>query len=118
LLDQPGPVEGTCWVKKRARVVEVSRRPGEIEEWAQKGLQKKYPGIRLANVMVLTFGHGYTPTAERVRSAWHYGIAELVLGAAVLAFAGVLAQLRVAKPAALAPHTRLAITGWQGAGGE
>jgi hypothetical protein len=100
LLDHPGPVEGTCWVHKGARVVEVSRGPGQIEEWARNGLQEKYPGIRLAEVWVLTFGHGSTPTAERVTSARWYGITELLIGAVVLALGGILAWRRVAKPAA------------------
>jgi hypothetical protein len=34
LLDKPGPVEITCWAKRGARVVAVSRGPGQIEEWA------------------------------------------------------------------------------------
>jgi hypothetical protein len=94
LLEQPGPVEVTCWARKGARLVEFGRRPGEVEKAVQKGLQEKYPGIRLNDVWVLTVGHGLTPTAERVRSAWQWGIAELVSGAAVLALGVVLAWRR------------------------
>jgi hypothetical protein len=100
LLDQPGPVEVTCWAHRGARVVEFSRGPGQIEEWARKGLLEKYPGLRLADVWVLAFGHGSTPTAERVRSAWQYGKWELALGAGVLVCGLVLAWLRSGGPAA------------------
>jgi hypothetical protein len=106
LLNHPGPTEGTCWARKGARVVEVSRGPGEIEEWARKGLQEKYPGLRLANVWVLTFGHGSTPTAERVRSAWQYGIVELLFGAAILGLWAFLASRRTVHPA-VSPDSRL-----------
>src|SRR5262245_48026005 len=84
LLDQPGPVDVTCEVHRSARVVKISRGPGEIEEWARDDLQKKYPGIRMANVWVLTIGYGPTPTAERARSGLRYGIGELLIGAVVL----------------------------------
>jgi hypothetical protein len=99
LLVQPGPVEATCWATKRVRAVEVSRGPGQVEQWARDGVEQKYPGIRLADVTVLTFGHGSTPTAERVQSAWQYGIGELVLGGAMLILGGVLAgrQLGMGK---------------------
>jgi hypothetical protein len=100
LLEQPGPIEGTCWAQKGARVVEVSRGPGEIEGWAWKGLEEKYSGLRFADVWVLTFGHGSTPTAQRVQSAWRYGIAGLVLGAVALGSAAVLAWRRDGTPAA------------------
>ncbi len=100
LLDQPGTFEGACLVQKGIREVQVSREPGEIEEWALEGLRQRYPGIRLGNVWVLTCGHGSTPTAERVRSAWQYGMAELLIGAAVLGWWGVLAWRRVGRQVA------------------
>jgi hypothetical protein len=92
-LEQPGPLEVTCWARK-GRVVAIGRRPGEIEKAVQKGLQEKYPGIRLNDIWVLTVGHGFTPTAERVRSGWQWGIVELVLGAAVLGAGGILNRWR------------------------
>jgi hypothetical protein len=97
LLNHPGPVEGTCWARKGAREVQVSRGPGEIEEWASKGIRDKYPGIRLANVWVLTFGHGSTPTTERVLSARQYGIWELLIGSAALCVGAVLSLRCVDK---------------------
>src|SRR5262249_61636260 len=100
LFDQPGPVDATCWAQKGARVVKFSRGPGEIEEWARDGLQEKYPGIRLADVWVLTFGHGNTPTAERARSGWQYGTWEVAIGCAVLGAGAVLACRRLGRGAA------------------
>ncbi|OAI50283.1 hypothetical protein AYO44_05715 [Planctomycetaceae bacterium SCGC AG-212-F19] len=96
LLGEPGPVEMTCWVHKGVQVMKISRGPGQIEEWAWDGLQKKYPGIRLDNnIWVLTVGHGHTPTAMRARSSWRYAIAELLLGAAVLGGAAFFKWRRV-----------------------
>jgi hypothetical protein len=92
-LEQPSPVEVTCWAKKGC-VVEIGRRPGEIEKAVQKGLLERYPGIRLNDFWVLTIGHGFTPTADRVHSAWQWGIVELVIGAAVLGVGGILARRR------------------------
>jgi hypothetical protein len=94
LLGSPGPVEITCRAQKGARIVDVSRGPGEVEKWARDGIQQKYPGIPFANVLVLTFGHGSTPTAERARSAWRYGVAESLIGLAILTSGAVLAQRR------------------------
>jgi hypothetical protein len=101
LLEQPGPVEATCWVHRGAQVVRLCRGPGEIEEWARDGLQEQYPGIRLANVWVLTVGHGATPTAEQARSALGYGIGELLIGGALLGWGTVLARRRFGDPSAL-----------------
>jgi hypothetical protein len=101
LLEQPGPVEVTCWAKKGASVVEIGHGPAEIEKAVQKALQEKYPGIRLNDVWVLTVGHGLTPTAERVRSAWQWGIVELLIGAAVLVAGGILARRQLGS---LTPH--------------
>ncbi len=98
LLEQAGPLEVTCWVHKGARVVWLSRGPGQMEEWAQAGLQQKYPGIRLASVWVLTVGHGATPTAEQARRALRYGIAELLVGGAIL-YWGAVAARRFGRPA-------------------
>jgi hypothetical protein len=89
LFDNPGPIELTCWAIRGARAVDICSRPGEIEKWARDGLEEKYPGIRLAKMTVLTVGHGNTPTAYRVQSAFHYGIGELVAGVVVLAWAAV-----------------------------
>ena len=63
------------------------------------GLEKKYPGIRLAKVTVLAVGHGNTPTAYRVRSAFHYGIGELVASVMILAWVAVRAWRRRSGPA-------------------
>jgi hypothetical protein len=86
LMEQPGQVEFTCWAHRRARVVEVCQGPGQIEEWVRDGLQKKYPGIRLPKIVVLTIGHGSTPTPERARSGFRYGIGELLIGGALLSW--------------------------------
>jgi hypothetical protein len=86
LMERPSPVEFTCWAQRRARVVEVCQGAGQIEEWVRDGLQKKYPGIRLPRITVLTVGHGSTPTAERARSAFCYGIGELLIGGALLSW--------------------------------
>jgi hypothetical protein len=96
LLDQPRPSEVTCWATQRARIVTFSRGPGEVGDWVQDQLRAKYPGIRLASMMVLTFGHGDTPTAERVRSAHQYGIWEIAIGVVVLAVGAALELRRVA----------------------
>jgi len=92
LMEQPGPVDVTCEVHRPARVVKICRGPGQIEEWARDGLQKKYPGIRIANVWVLTVGHGGTPTAELARSGLRYGIGELLIGGAVLGWGALRAR--------------------------
>jgi hypothetical protein len=97
LLDQPKPSEVTCWATRRARIVTFSRGPGEVEDWVQDRLRAKYPGIRLANMLVLTFGHGDTPTAQRVRSAHEYGIWEIAIGGIVLAVGAVLELSRFVR---------------------
>jgi len=108
LLDRPGPTEVTCWATQRARIVPFSHGPGEVEDWVQDQLRAKYPGIRLTNMMVLTFGHGNTPTAERVRSAHEYGIWEIVIGSIVLASGAILelARLLATTPAKFEKPTR------------
>lgn len=99
ILEEPGPVDVTCEVHRPARLVRICRGPGEIEQWAQEGLQKKYPGIRMPNVWVLTVGYGGTPTAEQVKSGLSYGIGELLIGGAVLGWGVVLAR-RPRRPTA------------------
>lgn len=91
LSNSPGPVELPCWATRRARVVDCCRGPGEIEEWVRNGLEKKYPGIRMVKLTVLSVGHGNTPTAYRVQSAFRYGIGELVAGVVVLTWGTVRA---------------------------
>jgi hypothetical protein len=94
LYKQPTAGEMACWANRTPRFVEVCGGPGQIPTWVREHLEKKYPGIRLAHLMVLSIGHGSTPTPEQVESAWNYGVGELVLGAAVLAFATALAWRR------------------------
>jgi hypothetical protein len=104
LLEQTGPVEFNCWAS-RGRVVDFTRGPGEVEEWAQDRLQKKYPGIKVENMWVLTVGHGNTPTAARALSAWRYGVAELVAGVALLIWGALQTWRRRLGDAATPPHT-------------
>jgi len=95
LLNEPNPGEFSCWGNRRARVVEVCRGPGQIEKWVKDGIEKKYPGIRFAQLTVLTIGHGSTPTPERVQSAWRYGIGELLIGTALLSWGAFRSRRRL-----------------------
>lgn len=76
LLGQQGAAALTC---------QVHRGPGRLEPWVQEGLAAKYPGLRLADVSVLTVGL-HEPTARRARSAAIYGVMELLTGGAILAW--------------------------------
>jgi len=95
LFKNPRPSEVTCWATHYAKVVTFSRGPGEVEQWVGDGLQVKYPGIQLAKMMVLTFGHGDTPTAERVRSAHQYGIWDIAIAVIFLALSAALGLRRL-----------------------
>jgi hypothetical protein len=75
ILEQQRAVEFTC---------QVHRGSGRLEPWVQESLAAKYPGMRLADVSVLTVGL-HEPTARRARSAATYGILELLAGGAILA---------------------------------
>jgi hypothetical protein len=112
LFDNPGPVELTCWAIRGARAVDFCRGPGEIEKWARDGLEEKYPRIRLAKMTVLTVGHGNTPTAYRVQSAFHYGVGELVAGVMILTWGALRVWRRLGSQRA--PNVSLEFKGSQG----
>lgn len=102
LVKEPGPFEVTGWANRRMRVVDDCEGPGDVEEWARTALEKKYPGIQLGKLSILSIGHGETPTAARAAIAWQYGIGEVVLGMVVLV-GGLVWYSRKRLPAASAP---------------
>ena len=84
-LSQPEVVEFTCQIRRGAGQV--------LEDWAQKTLEKAYPGIRLADAWVLTVGLR-EPTMSKARSLLAHGVIAIFAGIALL-----LVWMRSGRPA-------------------
>jgi len=89
------------WQRIRNSVVveitcQVHTGSGRVDDWAQKHLETKYPGIQFANLLVLTVGL-HEPTMAKAGSLLRHGIS------ATLAGAGILVWLRWRRKASMAP---------------
>ena len=73
-LRKAGVVELTCLVHTGSR---------RVADWAQKHLETKYPGIRFANLVVLTVGL-HEPTMAKAGSLLSHGIVATSAGAVAL----------------------------------
>jgi len=69
-----GVVELTC---------QVHTGSGRVADWAQKHLETMYPGLQLANLLVLTVGL-HEPTMAKAGSLLRHGIVATSAGAVVL----------------------------------
>ena len=74
LIGQPGVVEFTC---------RASRNMSQIDAAMAMALEKKYPGIQLAQCWLLNVGH-LEPTVARAERMTRDGIVALVIGGALV----------------------------------
>lgn len=86
LLEQQGTVALTCAVRRGAI---------HVAPWGEAGLAARYPGINLANCLVLTTGN-LEPTEAHARSAMWHGIMAVTAGACLLVARQVLSVREVA----------------------
>ena len=85
------------WGRIRSGLVEVTCKvqagAGRVDDWAQKDLGPKYPGLQFANLLVLTVGV-HEPTMAKVDTLLRHGIVSALAG--VLALAWILWRRKAA----------------------